>query len=627
MGQRTTRGQKRNPGKPAKSAARKPNAGLRIAALGLLLVAATAALYSPVRTHDFITYDDYDYIVTNSHVSAGLNLQTARWALTSTEESNWHPVTWLSHELDCQLFGLNPGPHHLVNVAIHALNVLLLFLLLQRATGAVGRSFMVSALFAWHPLNVQSVAWVAERKNVLSTFFFFLALGAYGWYARNPQLKRYLLVLMFFLIALASKPMAVSLPFVLLLLDYWPLQRVQGWTEGSAQCSCPPQSVSRLLLEKIPLFVLSAASCAITVWAQRTGGSLQTLEVFSLGPRLSNAFYSYLLYLYKTIWPSGLSVFYPHPGFLLPLWKPALAVTVLCVVSMVVWQQRSSRSYLLVGWLWFLGSLVPVIGVIQVGDQAMADRYAYIPLIGLFVMIVWSVADFFALHQVAQAPRVGLAVTVLAVLSFLTFKELSYWENTLTIWTRALKVTGGNLEVEKKLGNAMVLLGEPEEAMPHLIYASKADPLDMVVHVNLGMCLMAKGRIPEATEQFEKAVDLTNDQDTTRDRQFRASAFVDLGIAHVLSKEYAKALTSFQGANAADAERVDDVMERVKRAITSTPAQSDFLTFSLLLQARGKNAQASLILEDAIKVDPANADARELLAYLNSKSEQVNPQQ
>lgn len=619
MGRRRTRPKKHSE-KFVTPLAAKPITSVRLAALGLVLVSVTVALYSPVRTHAFITYDDYDYIVNNSHVTAGMNWQTVRWAMTSTEEFNWHPVTWLSHALDCQLFGLDPGAHHLMNVAIHALNVLLLFLLLQKVTGAVGRSFVVSALFAWHPLNVQSVAWVAERKNVLSTMFFLVALGAYGWYARNPALKRYLLAATLFLLALASKPMAVSLPFVLLLLDCWPLKRVAGWTGASSEFPCPPQSISRLLLEKLPLFALSAASCVITVWAQRAGGAMQTFEVFSLGPRLGNAFWSYLLYLSKTFWPSGLAVFYPHPGYLLPWWKPALAIAVLCGVSVIVWTQRTSRPFLIVGWLWFVGTLVPMIGIVQVGDQAMADRYAYVPLIGLFVMVVWSVAEFFESHEVAKVARVAVALSVLVVFGFLSFQQLGYWDNTQTLWTRALKVTNGNVEVEKKFGNAMVLLGEPDEAIPHLIYASKADPMDMVIHVNLGMCLLAKGRIQEATEQLEEAVKLTNDQNTKRDRQFRASAFVDLGIAYVLSKDYAKALTNFQGANAEDAERVNDVMRRVEQAVVSAPAESDFLTLSLLLQARGKNAQASSVLEDAIKGDPANADARELLAYLNSKS-------
>jgi hypothetical protein len=363
-----------------------------IALLASLLVAGTVVLYSPVRRHAFITYDDYDYVLNNSHVNEGLNRQSVLWALISTQQANWHPVTWLSHALDCQLFGLNAGGHHLTSLAIHALNVLLLFILVRQATGAVGCSFVVAAFFAWHPFNVESVAWVSERKNLLSTFFLLLTLGAYGWYVRKPQLKRFLLVIAFFLLALASKPMAVSLPFVLLLLDYWPLQRIAGWT-ARAEESAPQRPFARLLLEKWPLFALSAASCAVTLWVQKAGGAVDSLQVVPWGARLSNAVYSYVIYISKTFWPSGFAVLYPlHQR--MPFSKPGIAMLLLCAVSAAVWKQRVTQPYLPVGWLWFLGTLIPVIGVVQVGQQAMADRYAYVPLIGIFIIVAWGIGEF-----------------------------------------------------------------------------------------------------------------------------------------------------------------------------------------------------------------------------------------
>ena len=621
MGERSKRRSRGRHAAPAATGRLKSRVTARVAAISLLLAAGTVVLYSPVRRDAFITYDDYDYVLNNPHVAGGLNWQTVQWSLTSIEQANWHPITWMSHALDCQLLGLNAGYHHLTNVAFHCLNVVLLFLLLWRATGAIGRSFAVAALFAWHPFNVQSVAWVAERKNLLSTFFLLVALAAYGWYALRPRANRLLVLIGVFILALASKPMAVTLPFLLLLLDYWPLQRVQGW-RGTALLSHQvlQQPIRQLLVEKLPLFVLSAASCAITVWAQRAEGTLQSLQETSFRMRLENSLHAYVMYIRKTFWPSGFAVFYPHPGPSLSLWKPIVALVLLCAISALVWRQRTIRPYLIVGWLWFVGSLVPVIGLVQVGDQAMADRYAYLPLIGIFVMVVWSVADFLDARHVTTAPRWALVFVVLGVLSFLTLQQISYWENSQTVWTQALDVSKGDPLVEKKFGNALVVLGDPDAAMPHLIKAERSYPDDTVLRVNLGMCFLARGRVQEAIQEFDEAVKLTNGNDPNQSgRQFRSSAFVDLGIAYTLAKDYPKALTSFRGANQADASRVDDVMQRIAKALASTPAESDFLTFSLLLRARGKDSEATSILQNAITVNPEYASARELLSYFNAK--------
>ena len=618
MRQRTIR-RRRERTANAELVSQPPNTLRTTVALSLVLVLGTFLLYGAVRTHDFINYDDKDYVVGNPHVTAGLSWETVRWSLTANEQANWHPLTWLSHATDCQLFGLDAGYHHLSNLLIHALNVLLLFWLLQRATGMLGRSFLVAALFAWHPFNVQSVAWVAERKNLLSTLFYLLTLGAYAWYARKPQLKRLAAVIGVFMLALASKPMAVSLPFVLLLLDYWPLQRIAGWTPESSRLGNPQRPLWRLLAEKVPLFVLSAASCVITVWAQRSGGALRSLQTFSPATRIENALQSYGLYVTRTLWPTGFSVFYPLAGISISLWKPVAALVLLCAVSIWVWRQRITHPYLLVGWLWFIGTLIPVIGIVQVGDQAMADRYAYLPLIGLFGVVVWGSFDFFDLHRVG-AGRWFIPVIALVAFCLITLQQLSYWQNSGTIWSEALRITNGNLQVEKQLANAFITSSEADQAVPHLINIARLDPEDITTHVNLGACYASQGRIQEATQEFAKVVQLTDHDGLGPDaRKFRTSAFLNLGFAYTRSKDYPKALINFRGASDFDASMVDKIIADFERSVSNTPPEHSYLTLSLLLRARGRDAQATSILEDAVKDNPEYVNCRDLLNYLNTQ--------
>ncbi|MFY9702360.1 MAG: hypothetical protein WAL58_00335, partial [Terriglobales bacterium] len=401
--------------------------------LGLLLVFATILLYSSVRHHEFLDFDDSQYITKNIHVSTGLKLGNIAWAFTTFYAANWHPLTWLSHMADCQLFGLNSSPQHLVNVALHAANVLLLFLLLQRATGAVWRSFFVAALFAVHPLNVETVAWVAERKSLLSAFFSLLTIAAYGWYVARHGWKRYLLVLVAFSMALMSKPMAVSLPLVLLLLDDWPLQRYEDLSFRSRWV--------RLLLEKLPLFLMSAASCVVTVIAQRSSGSVVDTSALPLSLRLGNALVSYIAYIGKTFWPANLAVFYPHPQHSL-LWSDvAAAAVILSAITLAVLYFHRAR-YLTVGWFLFVITLVPVIGMVQVGRQAMADRYAYVPCIGLFLIVAWGLGD--ALDK-AAVPRFLPGVAALCLILALaaaTLRDLTYWQNGVNLFTHAKVLAG-----------------------------------------------------------------------------------------------------------------------------------------------------------------------------------------
>ncbi|MGB9236596.1 MAG: tetratricopeptide repeat protein [Terriglobales bacterium] len=456
------------------------------AILCVLLATVTVALYSPVSRHAFFIFDDRDYVTANHHIQRGLAWSTIKWAFTSTESANWHPLTWLSHALDYQLFGLNPAGHHLDSVLLHALNAVLLFLLLEWVTKRVGPSLLVAALFAFHPFNVESVAWVAERKNVLSTLFFLLAIGAYVRYAQKPEWRRYLLVAALFAAGLMAKPMVVTLPFVLLLLDYWPL----GRTVGSPRSVVPPPqlAVSSLLLEKTPLLVLSAASACITLKAQRTGYAVRTLQQFPLAIRIANATVAYGLYLWKMLWPTRLAPLYPHSATL-PVWQVTLSALILVVITALVVVFRRKR-YLPVGWFWFLGTLIPVIGLVQVGDAAMADRYAYVPLIGIFVMIAWSLDDLAEAKKVRKAWRVIPALCALTALGAVNSRQLSYWDNDYDLWSHALAVNERNPFAHDAMGSALL---EPEMATA-LIHRGNLDT--------------KQRQMEEARRHFERALEL-----------------------------------------------------------------------------------------------------------------------
>ena len=363
----------------------------RSAVLCLVVALATIAFYSPVVHNGFTNFDDDAYIVHNPHVRAGLTWDTVKWAFTSYDAANWHPLTWISHALDCQLFKLNPAGHHYETVLLHALNAALLFLLLESATGLTWPSLMVAALFALHPVNVESVAWAAERKNVLSTLFFLLTLLAYGKYVRRPGVKTYAAVAALFALGLMAKPEIITLPFILLLWDYWPLQRLRvGTAHSEASPDVPTQkSFWFLLLEKVPLLLLSAGSAVITVRAQIAG---DTMPALSLPWRLGNAIVACVRYLGLSIWPVNLAIPYPHPGLSLAIWEIVASAALILLLTAFVLRLRD-RRYIAMGWFWFLGTLVPVIGIIQVGRQALADRYAYLSFIGLFICVVWGVAD------------------------------------------------------------------------------------------------------------------------------------------------------------------------------------------------------------------------------------------
>ena len=493
--------------------------------LALLLAVATLAVYYPVKHFSFLNYDDDLYVTENVHVQSGLDWDTVQWAFTTRAAYNWHPLTWLSHALDFQLFGLNPAGPHVVNLLLHTLNVLLLFWVLLRATGFAGRSAIVAALFALHPINVQSVAWVAERKNLLSMLFFLLALGAYRWYAEcvrqgsRRNIGRYLVVAMLFALGLMAKPQVITLPLVLLLWDYWPLERISS--PAGVAASPPARTLSWLVMEKLPLFALSAASGVITLLVHR-GGSLRWLP---LSMRIANAIESYTRYVKLAFWPSGLAAFYPHPETPLTAWEVLAAFLFLSVATWLVIGERRHR-YLLVGWLWFVITLLPMIGILQVGAQGMADRYAYLPFIGLFLMIVWGVADWAARRHVPAKWLAAAGIAVLIALSVVTHRQLDYWHDSVALWTRNLEVTRGNYLAEVNLGAALVQRGEVSEAMQHFRAATVIDPMDPIANMYIGRYAQTQNNLPEAIEAYQKVIQATPDP------SLKARAYSNMGYAY-----------------------------------------------------------------------------------------------
>ena len=522
--------------------------------LSLLLVAVTLALYNPVSRNGFVNFDDDRYVIDNPQVRAGLRGSTVSWAFTSLEQANWHPLTWLSHALDCQLFQLNPIGHHYINLLLHAANALLLFLILQWFTGYTALSLMVAALFAVHPLNVESVAWVAERKNVLCMFFFLLALAAYGWYVRRPGIVRYIVVGLLFAFGLMSKPMVITFPFVLLLLDYWPLGRLRRLepptatelrsvgqpraARGFGNTACYP--TWKLCLEKLPLLTMSAGSAVITMIAQKEGGAVLTSAVHAPLLRLENVIVGYAFYLKKAVWPSRLAALYPYPHAL-PSWEVATAALLLVTVTCVVLIYREHR-YLVVGWFWYLGTMVPMIGVVQVGNQAMADRYAYLPLIGLFVMMVWAAAEWAeARHASAKLLGAG-GLAVLLALAVVTHIQLSYWHDDLTLWSHALAVAPNNFVAENNLASALIRWGRSDEAIGHFRAASALEPQDATSQLNLGIYAQEHGDMQQAAGRYLYVLQLATDT------QLRASAYANLGTVYFAQREYDKAEQNFDSA-------------------------------------------------------------------------------
>ena len=475
-------------------------------AICIFLAVSTFAVYSQVQDHEFINYDDDKYVTNNEYVKAGFTRDSVGWALTTSYNSNWHPMTWLSHMLDAQLFGPNSKGHHLTNLLFHIANVLLLFLVLLRMTGALWQSGFVAALFALHPLNVESVAWVAERKNVLSTFFWLLTMWAYIRYAQKTNLKRYSLVILFFAMGLMSKPMLVTLPFVLLLLDYWPLRRLQ---------SDRRTAISRLVYEKIPLLVLVAGSVVTTLTVQKMGGALGSLNAFPIQERVINALVSYWLYLQKMIWPGGLAIFYAHPENTLSVWKGLATAALLALVTTAAIRLARRAPYFAVGWFWYLGTLIPVIQLVQTGSIAMADRYAYVPLIGIFIIIAWGLPELLAKWRLRSRILTIAAGIWISTLMLMTWNQVSHWKNSITIFSHAIEVTDIEypdfLLAHNNLANALLAEGRTGKAISHYKMAINLMPDYAVNHNHLANALFAEQKTEEAISHFKMAIELMPD--------------------------------------------------------------------------------------------------------------------
>jgi tetratricopeptide (TPR) repeat protein len=510
-----------------------PSGKLYIFLIYLVLALATIAVFHQVRNYDFLNYDDLDYVSENQHVKAGLTRDSIVWAFTTGYFSYWHPLTWLSHMLDCELFGVNPGWHHLTNLFLHIVNTLLLFAVLKRMTGALWRSAFVAAVFALHPLHVESVAWIAERKDGLSTLFWLLTTVAYVRYVNRHGPRWYLLTLLALAMGLMAKPMLVTVPFTLLLLDYWPLARFQL---GQPIKNTNWKVLYRLLVEKVPFFILSATTAVITFIVPRSSGAVPGLKELSLIPRITNALISYVIYIEKMFWPSRLAVFYPRSIDAFPTWRIWAAALLLLAISGLAIRLARSRKYLLVGWLWYLGILVPVIGIVQVGDQAMADRYTYVSLIGLFIIISWGLNDLLGKWPYRKIALGVSAALVLFTLSICAYFQQQHWRNSGTIFKHAINVTNDNYVAHSSLAYFLHEQGKIYGAIAHSTKSLQIRPNYVNAHIALGRALLKAGKTDDAITCFNNALRLKPDLDL---------AYVNLGVALVKKDKTDEAVKYF----------------------------------------------------------------------------------
>jgi protein O-mannosyl-transferase len=534
--------------------------------LGVLLAGLVFACLSPVLQNRFTVYDDPEYVTENPHVNTGLNRQNAAWALTAAHSSNWHPLTWMSHALDCSIFGLSPRDHHLTSLLLHAFNTLLLFLWLSGATGSMVRSVFVALVFGLHPLHIESVAWVSERKDVLSTFFGLLVLLAYTAYAKRPGVARYAAVAICFAASLLSKQMLVTLPVVLLLLDCWPLGR-----KGPR---------GRLILEKLPLLALSAFAAAATIWAQRLAGSVSGIEQLPIGFRLANAVVSYAAYLVKTLWPVNLAVFYPFPVSI-PAWKIAASGLAILAVSFAAVAARRRYPWIAVGWFWYLITLLPVIGIVQVGMQAMADRYMYIPMIGLLVATAWSFSG-----RVAAAAG-AVAVVACAIVSW---RQLPVWKDGVALFTHAIAVTENNFVAHDNLGIEFDRRGRYDEALEHYRGTLRIKPGDRHGEANYAQANFDKGERLFAAGKLDDALAVFREGLRYRPRNALAHA----GTGLILSQQ----------------QQLPAAIAALRRAVEIDPTLAKaHMGLGVALAWSGKPAEARKSFEDTLRYDPKNVEA------------------
>jgi Tfp pilus assembly protein PilF len=554
----------------------------------LLLGLAVLTIYWPVQSFDFVNFDDDHYITGNRQVQGGLSMEAFRWSFTTFHTGNWHPLTWIAHMADFEVYGLNPGGHHWTSVLIHCAGTVLLFLVLSGMTGSIWASGLVAALFAFHPLHVESVAWVAERKDVLSGFFWILTMGAYAHYVRQPCIGRYLLVALSFVMGLLSKPMVVTLPFVLLLLDYWPLRRFAEaktvFDKWALRSAAPNRSaVLWAVLEKIPLLILIVPSSIVTITAQRSANTFASLGDHPIEERITNALASYMDYICKTVWPVDLSVMYFHPG-MPPVWKTGLAVFLLSSITYLVIRKTREMPFLLVGWLWYLGTLVPVIGIVQVGSQSMADRYTYIPLVGLFIALAWGIKGIIEKRPCLKPCRIALSVLVLSSLAFLSSSQVETWKDSVTLFEHALTVSSANPVAHNNLGAAYdANEGSCENALPHFLKAIELRKEYADAYNNLGSCAFRKGDYEDAIRYFRRAVEA--------DPQF-VRGRINLGLM-MMKKE-----------------KIDAAEEEFRQVLRIDPFQEAAHTnMAAILMNQGSFGSAESHLRETLRINPRDADA------------------
>jgi len=554
-------------------------------AITAALAIVTFAIYAQVMGHQFITLDDPTYIQENPMVNRGVTLAGLAWAFSTFHATNWHPLTWISHMIDCQLFGTNAGRHLLVNALIHVANTLLVFWFLLRTTHARWPSALVAALFALHPLHVESVAWASERKDTLSTFFGLLSLIAYVRYAEAPSSGRYAWTAITLALGLLAKPMLVTWPFVMLLLDYWPLRRLadpmakEHPRRGSHREAAT--GIASLVREKLPLFAIVVASAVITFVAQSHGRAVRTFADAPIALRLSNVLVSYAKYLLLTFWPNDLAVYYPFAG--IPAWQIIGAAFLLIGITAFCFSQRKIRPYLIVGWLWFLGTLVPVIGLVQVGGQIMADRYFYIPSIGLFIPLVFGLADVAKRWRVAPSLGAAIAGVVLLALAALTNAQIQRWRDSFTLFEHTLAVTPPNLRIEHNLGMAMGISGRYDEAATHFAKTLQIDPNFYDGLVAMGVTRAHQGQVPEAIEYFQAAI---------RSQPDAPKAHVQL--AHALWTQ----------------NRDEAALEEMRHASQFAPNDTNIRAdVGLALALMGRIPEAIEELHEALRLNPNSAEA------------------
>jgi len=550
--------------------------------LSTALVIITLLVYLKSADNGFLSFDDSDYITGNPPVASGITGNNIMWAFTTTHSANWHPLTWLSHMTDVQLYGMNPRGHHLTNIIIHALSSTLLFLLFFRLTSALWQSFFVAALFALHPLHVESVAWAAERKDVLSALFLFLTLFAYAGFVKEKKTTCYLLTLLLFALGLMSKPMLVTVPLMMMLMDYWPLKRYQQ--NGSALTAQQLSGrVTALAREKIPFFLCSLLSAIITIYAQGTGGAITNMQTMPPGFRLENSLIAYATYLGKTVWPHNLAVLYPIPASY-PLWQVSGAVVTVLILTALSLRVVRRYPYIPAGWFWYLFTLLPVIGLIQVGNQSMADRYTYIPHIGIFIIIAWGFSDLTERVRYRKAITALLASAVLIVSSLLTWQQIGYWKDDFSLYSHTLQVTEGNYVINTNLGTVYQRAGDLDAAIGEYRTAIEIKPDFFNAHYNLGVALATRGDLDAAIREYKTALEIqANDPD----------AHASLGSALARKGDIHSAMMEFQ------------------EAVRLKPESDKTCNLAgIALASNGELDAAVYYFREALRINPDNKKAR-----------------